>query len=487
MGGRAKKKNEWFEWSGAAPRSIGQFLNPFQFGELPPATAPFPPSSCLNRLPSETATMADFLKNIIGGGKSGEPAPSADSDFADFAEAPSPSPVPFEKPPGGATLSSSGPAVTDRPYTKWYNIHERHSLSEFKAEGVILAVIAVIFTLHFIGSRLNKSKAKAWIKAHAPTLTSEFALTGFDGVPGAEKQPEKLLKQKSLFEYSTYATGRQNIAFVDVILTLKKRFNPLMTTAETILGFFMDSFGAPADYVEATIYPFDGKEASIAPNLPGASELRGKDAKSTYDGFVWAVVNKDHMKKLRDDRYDLSITFTKDNAKLPAWLTVMSESAEITDALLTKDLAAAVEKAGDLFEALIVTDQPLERPTTIEETTPRKRLFLRYRLPSNNNYDDLVPLFTAFLRLPDHLVATGHFRAEVMRKVNTIRAETIKQIQKAADDEKAEERALERDKARKAKRDAELNALDAKAQKKFLDKEKEKQMRKASKKQTVRG
>lgn len=408
-------------------------------------------------------------------------------DFADFAEPPSPVPIPFEKPPGGATLSGNGPVVTGRPYTKWYNVHERHSISEFKTEGVILAVIAVIFTLHFIGTRLNKAKSKAWAKAHAPILKSEFALVGFNGVANAEQQPERILKEKSLFEYATYASGRQNVAFVDVSLTLKKRFNPLLTTLETALGFFFDGYASPSDSLEATIYPFDGKESAIVPNLPGAAELRTRDSKSNYDGFVWAVVNKDNMKKLRDDRYDLSITFTKDNSKLPNWLTVMSESAEITDALLTKDLAAAVEKAGDLFEALIISDQPLDRPATIDETVPRKRIFLRYRLPSSNNYDDLVPLFTVFLRLPDHLAATAHFRAEVLRKVKSVRDETVKQIQKIADDEKAEERALERDKARKTKRDAELSGLDAKAQKKYLDKEKDKQMRKASKKQSVRG
>lgn len=123
---------------------------------------------------------------------------------------------------------------------------------------------------------------------------------------------------------------------------------------------------------------------------------------------------------------------------------------------------------------------------SIEETVPRKRVYLRYRLPSSNNYDNLTPLFSAFLRLPDHLASSGHYRGEVMRKVKSVREEAIKQIQKASEDEKAEERAIDREKARKAKRDAELNALDAKAQKKYLDKEKEKQQRKASKKQTMR-
>jgi len=298
---------------------------------------------------------------------------------------------------------------------------------------------------------------------------------------------EQAIKQKSLFEYTSYATGRSNIAFVDVKLELIKRFNPIMTIAETISGFFLDSVPTPQDIFEATLYPFDGREEKVVPSIPGAAERISKDPKSAYDGFVWAIVNKDKMQKLRDDRYDVSITFTKDNAKLPVWTTVMSESAEITTALLTDELASAIAQAGELFDCLIVSDQPIDKPRTIEETTPRKRLYLRYRLPSSDKYDDLTPLLTAFVRMADHLAASAHFRPEVMRKIRTVRDENVKQIQKLLDEEKAEERALERDKIKKAKRDAELAGLDAKAQKKYLEKERDKELRKANKKQTVRG
>lgn len=173
-----------------------------------------------------------------------------------------------------------------------------------------------------------------------------------------------MLKAKSLFEYATYATGRQNVAFMDVKLSLVKRFNPIMTLIETAMSFFLDSFTAPEDFIEAVLYPFDGKETQIVPALPGGTELRSKDSKSSFDGFVWAVVNKDRMKQLRDERYDVSITFTKDNAKLPIWTTVMSESAEVTDTLLTNELASAITKAGDLFDYLIISDQPVNKPTT---------------------------------------------------------------------------------------------------------------------------
>ena len=70
------------------------------------------------------------------------------------------------------------------------------------------------------------------------------------------------------------------------------------------------------------------------------------------------------MKRLRDDRYDLSLTTTRDHAKLPVWTTVMSESAEVTESLLTPELVKAISDAGDAFEALIVTDQPVDQPKT---------------------------------------------------------------------------------------------------------------------------
>ncbi|KAG8416668.1 hypothetical protein J3458_007235 [Metarhizium acridum] len=321
-------------------------------------------------------------------------------------------------------------------------------------------------------------------------LRREFALVGFGGVPTMDNediQPDSLLKEKSLFEFATYASGRQNTAFVDVKLTLTKKFNPIMNLAETAASFFSDVFTTPSDVMEAFLYPFDGKENLTIPSLPGSEEARAKDAKSNYDGFVWALVNKESMKRLREDRYDVTLTATKENSKLPNWLTVMSESAEVTDTLLTQDLIDAVVAAGDKFEYLIVSDQPVERPVKLDDAAPRKRIFLKYRLPSDNNYDNLLPIFSYFLRLPDFLVQNGRFRPEVLKKVRATREAMISQIKKAAEEEKSEERQFEKEKAKKAKRDAELKGLDAKAQKKYLEKEKEKELRRSQKKMTMRG
>ena len=416
----------------------------------------------------------------------------------------------------GQPVEPTDPAI---PYTRWYNVHERHSLSEFKTEGFILGVLLVVVLVHILGTRANRRKAKAWVDSLTPSLRNEFALVGFGGSepPSAEEVdseglakttaaatdlPEVLLKEKSPQEFSTYASGRQNIAFLDVNLTLLKRYNPMMLVAEYGLSLFFESMSAPVEHVEAIMYPFDGKEAQTVPGqLPGAHELR-KDSKSSYDGFVWAVVNKDTMKKLRDDRYDVSITTTKDLSKLPNWTTVMSESAEVTDMLLTQELITAIEKAGDLFEHLVVTDQPIDRPlkyalplhrlymlivSRLDETNPKKRIYLALKIPSSSDYSSALPIFEYFLRLPDLLVQSAHFRPETLRRIRNTREDLMKKLQKAVDDEKAEERALEREKAKKTKRDMELKGLDAKAQKKYLEKEREKEMRKTQKRQTMRG
>lgn len=110
------------------------------------------------------------------------------------------------------------------------------------------------------------------------------------------------------------------------------------------------------------------------------------------------------------------------------------------------------------------------------------------RLPSSPaKYNDSMPLFSYFLRLPDLLVQSAHFRPEILRKVRTVREDMIRSLKKESEKEKAEERELERERAKKLKRDLELKGLDAKAQKKYLDKEREREQKRAMKKQTMRG
>ena len=271
-------------------------------------------------------------------------------------------------------------------YTKWYRVWERSSPKDFYQEAIVLPIIILVIGLHLWGRRKNRRIAKQWLKVHGPVLEQEYAVVGFSGrsmaaaddmqssgLPHANATDDErvisdsILKEKTAQEFITYATGRQNVAFLDIKLLLFKRYNPLTLLLEWLMSFFLDSARPPMERMEATAYAFDGKEKELVPFRTKQeqemqdSRFRGT-TQSAYDGFVWAVVHKDCMRHLREDRYDLSLTSTKDHAKLPVWTTVMSESAEITDSLLTADLIKAVEAAGDDFEYLIVTDQPLDKP-----------------------------------------------------------------------------------------------------------------------------
>lgn len=373
-----------------------------------------------------------------------------------------------------------------RPYTKWYRVWERVTLADFYQEMIILPCIILLVLVNVLGSRANRSRAKAWAQAHMGLLESEYASIGFGGGRTTLKDanvPGQMLKEKSKKEYITYCTGRQNVAWLDVKLTLYPRYNPLSWAFEVGAAFFFDSFTAPAERIEATAYCFDGKEKSLVPAQSQYGTPSSKD--STYDGFVWAIVHKDKMNQLRTNRYDLSLTSTKDHPKLPIWTTVMSESAEVTEAMLTPDLIKAVEQAGENLEALIISDQGIDAPKRLNDTVPRKRISLSMLI--NTSSTTTNSLFAAFLRLPDHLVNTAHFRPEALRKVRATREDEMRKIRKVDEEEKATERRETSDKTKKEEREKKLSRMSADEQKKFLKKEKEVEQKRSQKKMTTRG
>lgn len=123
----------------------------------------------------------------------------------------------------------------------------------------------------------------------------------------------------------------------------------------------------------------------------------------------------------------------------------------------------------------------------LDETVPKKRIYLSMKVPSSGSYSSVLPIFDYFVRLPDTLTQVAHYRPEVMRKVRTTREDAIKRLQRVDEEEKAEERAAEREKTKKLKRDLELKGLSAVEQKKYLEKEKKQELKKNQKRLTQRG
>ena len=119
---------------------------------------------------------------------------------------------------------------------------------------------------------------------------------------------------------------------------------------------------------------------------------------------------------------------------------------------------------------------------------PKKRMSLVTKLGNpEKDASSTLPLFQAFLRLPDQLVNKGHFRAEVMRRVKATREEESKKIRKLEDEQKGEERREKSAKQKNEEREKKLKGLSADEQKRFLEKEREKNQRKRMGKQTMKG
>ena len=437
------------------------------------------------------------------------------ADFADFAAAPAPSPASIPGSPADAQAAVPTAFGTEIPrnqiYTKWYKVWERTELSDFYMEMILLPFIVLALAVHFWGTRSNRRRARKWIAVHEPLLEREFALVGYNEVPSeggeggaadanlfklavkksADKVSEDLIKEKTAYEYESYATGRQNVAFADIKISLRRRMNPIYMIVEEVTGMFIESVKPKSERVETIVYTFDGKEKEfVPPPVPGSEEV-GKQksvGNSTYDPFVFAVVNKLAMRRLRDERYDISLTFTKDHAKLPEWATVMSESAEVSDWLLTKELTDAINEAGpDHFQYLIITDQPHDKPATLNETAQKKRMHLVLNLPSSDDhYLATLPLYALFLRLPDFL-SSSKLRPEVLRKINATREAEKGKLKKVSDKEAEEDRLKQMDKMKKEERDRKMKGMSAEEQRKFLDRENEKSRKKMEKKMTRKG
>ena len=124
----------------------------------------------------------------------------------------------------------------------------------------------------------------------------------------------------------------------------------------------------------------------------------------------------------------------------------------------------------------------------IDETVPKKRVQLSVNLSSSAaGYAATVPLFNQFLRFGDKLVAAAHFRGEVLRKVRNVREDEIKKLRRVEEEEKAEERKLAAEKIKKEERERLLRGMTADEQRKYLDRESQKEQRRSSKRMTRKG
>lgn len=336
-------------------------------------------------------------------------------------------------------------------------LFERAKVSDWRLEIFTVGFCILFVVLYKGGDLYNNRKVNGFLNGVRGVFEENFFQFGVS---------EKSLYVKDSAEnYSSYATGRENVSRVDIAVKLVPRQNAFLWIMESLFGYFTASVQPPQDRVDIVIHPY-----------------------AQYENFVTAISSKLGMGDFRKFNYYLSLTRTVDSDELPPLFVFMSEVKEIQEKTFTQRLQQALTADMASFVRFVAfTDQPVERPTEVRDLMPYKRVVISTQLVTGKaELAKLSELVAAVLEVVDKL-ASGDIAmsAEAARKIVKAREAEIAKFEKAAK-ELAKERALEE--KQKAKRDERSRQnLTRDEQLKAEKRAQERKQRRAQKKMTVRG
>ncbi|KAF9453011.1 DUF1682-domain-containing protein [Macrolepiota fuliginosa MF-IS2] len=321
----------------------------------------------------------------------------------------------------------------------------------FQKEVWLVAGILLYVAVWWIGSSKNKRTANKWLNAHFPIYEQQFSKT--DSKYGR-------LTADGYSDYFSYCTGRRNIASLHTVFAFRPRhdlFQYLFQLGRQV----MDLQYRPKDDLQL--------DFTLAPGV-----LSGD--------FVFAIVSKDELVTIKDSRWDLTLTKTTDNTQVPTTFSVMSEFADVTENIL-KIIGPLIEdqKIRPYFRSLSITDQPRDRPSgPVPAGEREKHVILNLEIPPSSQLGVTAAFVAGLFPLIDSL-SKVHLRPETKTKLRRIREDLDKELKADAEKDKKEEAEQARQDRKAAKKKAEderVSKLSAAEQRKHLEKEKKKAMRK---------
>ncbi|KAG9036489.1 hypothetical protein FRB95_008787 [Tulasnella sp. JGI-2019a] len=371
-------------------------------------------------------------------------------------------------PPAIAALLS--PKLSDFPTEEYSGLEWRYGKivlrpAMFKTEGLILGALLLYYLFSFVSSTLKARKASAWVEAHQNLYNSQFSRPG---------TPDTVLADGPT-DYFLFSTGRRTVAYLHTIIAFWPSHDLVQVVYETV-NSIIDLSYSPKDTVTLDF------------------QLSGPPS----PGFVFGIISKLHMKNLRKERFDL-MYFTKSstNTALPAAVTLMSESADISDLILKSTAGTALlakiadPVVGKYLRSLIISDQPTERPTKgpIPADKRHTQVTLSLDLPPSSNLAVTESLVRAVFDLIDFLDGKLSIREDIVRKLSNTRQALDVQLTKEVTETSTEEKEEAEEAKRAAKRKLEeekFAGLTPEQQKKHEEKERQRSLRKAQKKMASR-
>ncbi|KAF8138264.1 DUF1682-domain-containing protein [Boletus edulis] len=306
----------------------------------------------------------------------------------------------------------------------------------FVPQAILLLAVLLYLAIALYGKHRNQRTANALYNALHPLLARNFS---------APASSSGLIPDGPT-DFFVFSTGRRAVASLHTVLALLPHQDPLHLFFQFLWQLY-DLRYQPRDHLTLDF-------------------LLDADAAAALPDFVWAVVNKSELTTIKDNRWDLTFTRTTEHSSLPPMFSIMSEFADVTDALFKLHLSPsttlstllATSPSLTYLRSLSITDQPHERPqlaaSYVAEKHTSKRVFLDISIPKQPS--DILPLVDAVFALVD-LLAAGKvsLRPETKAKIRKVREDIEKEIreeeirekkEEAAEDKKAAKRKAEQDK-----------------------------------------
>ncbi|KAJ8595991.1 DUF1682-domain-containing protein [Rhizopogon salebrosus TDB-379] len=336
---------------------------------------------------------------------------------------------------------------------KWKFLVFRPAL--FQTQAYLLVGLLVYVALAMYGKYINFKRANAWYNAHLPLLQEQFS----------SPATASGLIADGYTDFFNFSTGRRAIASLHTIFSLRPRQDPL----QHLYHFGWQMYDLRYNPHDELVLDFK-LDAETAASIPDC---------------VWAAVVKDQLVTIKSERWDLTFTRTADHAALPPTLSVMTEWADVTDNLFkttpTFSLAKLLSDPTNLkyFKSLSITDQPRERPAVpLTPAEREKHVILCLVVPPADKSTETIPLVSAMFTFIEGLTKMN-LRPETRVKMKKLREDVDREIREDAVKEKKEEVAEDRKVAKRKAEQERVSRLSAAEQKKILDRERKRALKRS--------
>ncbi|CAG9564957.1 unnamed protein product [Danaus chrysippus] len=320
-------------------------------------------------------------------------------------------------------------------------------------EGVLCCLLAAYALVYAVGRAKNTTIATNFLKLHRPLLEDNFTLVGESG---SDMVPEdRGWRREAEHCFTMWCSGRQCCEGMLLTLKLIKR----QDLVNVLLGV-------------------------VRPN-PDTLLIRVELGKDDNDPFVLCVAQKKVATRLSKEMQDLSMFCPErrpgDKHGLPSSLSVMSECAEATSALLDARVVAALTQYAAHVQYIHVSDRYCG-PKQMEETSVTKPpetervLLASLSLNGEGGGDEVRPLLLMIFYMLDRIKRL-RLSKEALSKCEKRRQKAAEAWVRGAHAARQESAALRREEKRKQEKERILAEDDPEKQRRWELKEQKRQQK----------